>query len=79
MNNVNPYASGSLYTSSFAITSSYAISASFINNVVTASKADRVLYPQSGSRGIGICLLSTEQYYQISGSATRVELCDFSD
>lgn len=78
MINVYPYASGSLYTASFAITSSFATSASFINYVLTASRASTILYPESGSRGLSICLLTTEQYYQLSGSSSRVEICDFT-
>lgn len=78
MINVYPYASGSLYTASYAITASYATSASFINYVFTASKADTVLYPESGSVGLSICLLTTEQYYEISGSTNKVEVCDFT-
>lgn len=78
MINVYPYASGSLYTASYAITASYSVSASFINYVFTASKADTVLNPRSGSLGLGVCLLTTEQYYEISGSNTRVEVCDFT-
>lgn len=78
MINVYPYASGSFYTASYAITASYANSASFINYILTASKAGTVLFPESGSRGISLCLLTTEQYYEISGSSTKVEQCDFS-
>lgn len=79
MQSIYPFASGSLYTASYAISGAYAISASLINFVFSASKAGKVLFPESGSRGIDVCLLTTEQYLLISGSSTKVEVCDFSE
>lgn len=78
---VYPFASGSLYTSSYAITSSYADSASLAAYTQTASKADTILKPRSGSRGKSICLLTTTQYFELSASIntppTKYELCNF--
>lgn len=74
---VYPFASGSLYTSSFAVSSSYANSASFVSYALSSSVAQTVINPQSGSAGKNICLLTIEQYYLLSGSASRVENCIF--
>lgn len=76
---VYPFGTGSAYTASYSISSSFASSARFIKYVISASTADQVLFPISGSRGKGICLLTTEQYLLLSGSGARVENCDFSD
>lgn len=75
---VYPFASGSLYTASYALTSSYAISGSLIAYTISASSAGMVQNPQSGSNGKNICLLTIEQYYLLSGSASRVETCIFT-
>lgn len=75
---VYPFGSGSFYTASFAVSSSFAISASFVRYTLSSSKADIVLNPRSGSLGKSVCLLTTEQYLLLSGSSTRVEICDFS-
>lgn len=78
---IYPFASGSLYTASYAITSSYTVSASLINFAITSSTTDTVLFPRSGSRGNGICLLTTNQYEILSssiGSLTPLtETCNF--
>lgn len=76
MLSVYPYGSGSLYTASYATTSSFANNVQFIAYVTSASNADTVLLPESGSRGKGICLLTTEQYL-LMVSTGRVELCEF--
>jgi hypothetical protein len=62
MLSVYPFASGSLYTASYALSASFATSASFIQYVLSASSASTVLFPQSGSRGKSVCLITTEQY-----------------
>ncbi len=77
MLSVYPYASGSLYTASYAITASYADNVRLIKYVVSASNANTVLFPESGSRGKGVCLLTTEQY-QLMVTTGRVESCSFS-
>jgi len=74
---VYPFGSGSLYNVSYAITASYAPSASFIKYVTSASNAATVLYPQSGSRGKSICLLTTDQYIEMV-STGKMEVCNFS-
>lgn len=78
MRQIYPFASGSLYTASYAVTASYAPTASFITYVVTASNAATILYPQSGSRGKSICLLTTEQYEEMI-ALNKLEICNFSN
>jgi hypothetical protein len=73
---VYPYGSGSLYTTSFATTASFANRVKFISYVTSASNADTVLFPESGSRGKGVCLLTTAQY-QLMIATGRVERCEF--
>lgn len=77
MLSVYPYASGSLYNASHAITSSYAIKANYIAYVISSSTATTVLFPQSGSRGKSVCLLTTAQYLEMV-STGKVEICNFS-
>lgn len=76
MISVYPYASGSFYTASYAITSSFANSAQFIARVTSASNAATVQFPESGSRGKGICLLTIDQYLTMIAT-NRVENCEF--
>lgn len=76
MLSVYPYASGSLYTASYAITASYSPSASYIAYTVSASYAKEVIYPQSGSSGKGICLLTSDQYLSMI-SLNKMETCTF--
>lgn len=79
MLSVYPFGSGSLYTASYAISASCAVSASFIRSVVSASTAGTVLYPQSGSRGKGVCIITSAQYLSLqAGSGSGyVEICNF--
>lgn len=79
MRSVYPFGSGSLYTASYAVTASHAISASFIRAVDSASAAGTVLFPQSGSRGKSVCIITEAQYVtlqSLSGSG-YVEICRF--
>lgn len=76
MLSVYPFGSGSLYSASFAVTASYAQSASYIAYVVSASNASTVLFPQSGSRGKGICFLTQEQVDEMI-LLNKLEICDF--
>lgn len=79
MLSVYPYGSGSLYNASNAVTASYAYSASFIGYVISASTAMTVLYPESGSRGKGVCLLTKEQFEEmIAPPYTKMEVCPFT-
>ena len=77
MLSVYPFGSGSLYTASYAVSASYAISASFIRFVNSASSAGIVLYPQSGSRGKSVCIITDAQYVllQTNKLAGYVEIC----
>lgn len=75
MISVYPFGSGSFYTASYAITSSFASRVARISYVTSASRADTVLFPESGSRGKSICLLTTDQYLLLSSSG-RVETCN---
>jgi hypothetical protein len=63
-----PFASGSLYVASYAVTSSYATSARLADTATSASTADLILTPRSGSLGTSICLLTTSQYQILSSS-----------
>jgi len=74
---VYPYASGSSYIAGHAITSSYASNVSYIANVESASFAQTVLYPRSGSRGKSVCLLTQTQYLEMV-STGKMEVCNFS-
>jgi hypothetical protein len=79
MLSVYPFGSGSLYTASYALSSSYAATASGITYVYTASNAGIVLFPESGSEGKGICLITGTEYVQlqVSKSFNYVEVCNF--
>ena len=77
MLSVYPYGSGSLYNAAYAISASYAGKISYIQYVLSSSNAGEVLYPQSGSRGKGICLLTTAQYLEMVASG-KVEVCTFT-
>ena len=77
MISVYPYASGSFYTASYATTSSIATRVQLISYVTTASRADTVLFPESGSRGKSICLLTTEQYNTMVATG-QFEICNVS-
>jgi hypothetical protein len=78
MRKIYPFASGSLYTASYAVVASYATSTQFIAYVVSASNAATVLYPQSGSLGKSVCLLTSAQYDEMIELNKR-EVCDFSN
>jgi hypothetical protein len=75
MLSVYPFASGSLYTASYAISASYAASANFIQYVLSASNAATVLFPQSGSRGKSVCLITTDQYNTLIATSGS-EVCN---
>lgn len=77
MKSVYPFGSGSLYNAAYTITASYAVSASFIKYVVSASNVTTVLYPQSGSRGKSVCLLTSAQYDEMI-TLNKMEICNFS-
>lgn len=74
---VYPFGSGSLYTASFATSASYAVSASAIGYVYSASSAATILYPQSGSRGKSVCLITGAEYLvmQANIGLNYVEVC----
>lgn len=74
---VYPYASGSLYSASFAVTASHAVSASLISYVFTSSLAGTVLNPRSGSNGKDTCLITYEQYLEMISNPTLIEQCSF--
>lgn len=74
---VYPFGSASLYTSSYAVTSSFATSASLISYVFTASNAATVLFPESGSRGKSVCLLTPAQFNTLVSLGT-LETCNFN-
>ena len=74
---VYPYASGSFYTASHAITSSIATNVRLISYVTSASNAATVLFPQSGSRGKSVCLLTTSQYNTLVATG-QFEICNVS-
>lgn len=75
---IYPYASGSFYTASFAISSSFATTAQDIDYVFTASIADTVINPTSGSPAlINICLITYEQYLALLETPGNYENCTF--
>ena len=78
MLSVYPFGSGSLYTASYAVTASHAISASFIKTVTSASTAGTVLFPQSGSRGKSVCIISAAEYAALQAGKIEgyVEICN---
>ena len=77
MNQVYPYGSGSAYTSSFALRAGWAPAADYIQYTLSSSTADIVLFPESGSRGTSVCLLTYPQYLDMVATG-KVEICDFS-
>lgn len=78
MLSVYPYGSGSFYTASFALTASFAISASGIDYVFTASNAQTILNPRSGSAAaINVCLITGDQYIKMLESINNYEICTF--
>lgn len=77
MLSVYPHGSGSLYTATYATTSSYASSVKYIRYVMSASLAQQVLYPESGSTGKSVCILTTEQYKTLVATG-KYETCKFS-
>jgi hypothetical protein len=76
---VYPFASGSEFTASYAVTASYATSASSAGYVYTASVAEQVLYPQSGSdAAVNLCLITYQQYLELlDNPGVRFEQCIF--
>jgi len=79
MLSIFPFGSGSLYTASFAVSASHAVSASLIAYVTSASNADTVLEPRSGSRGQSVCLITFEQYQSLISSSALIEQCTFTE
>lgn len=77
MLSVYPYGSGSLYTASYAVSASHATKVSYIQYVLSASNAGEILFPQSGSRGKSVCLLTTAQYLEMVATG-RIEICNFT-
>lgn len=77
MLSVYPFASGSLYTAGYAVTASQADNVRLIRYVTSASTANTVLFPETGPRGKGVCLLTPEQY-QLMVATGRAESCSFS-
>ncbi len=59
------------------MTASYAISASSLGYVYSSSNAAVVLYPQSGSRGKSVCLITGAEYLvmQANIGLNYVEVC----
>lgn len=74
---VYPFASGSLYTASYAVTASYSSTATFLIGSISASTAEFVVNPESGSRGMpDICYIRYDQYLLlVSGSGSLREDC----
>lgn len=78
MKKVYPFASGSEYTSSYAVTASYASSVASVPYVNTASIADTVLNPRSGSAAdVNICKLYYEDYLKLFTDPNAKEICIF--
>jgi|NOAtaT_7_FD_contig_21_6458310_length_632_multi_3_in_0_out_0_2 hypothetical protein len=74
-----PYASGSLYTSSFALSSSYANNAQYLMYVFTASFAESGTSGSKGDLGVpGICKITYEQYLQLRANPSLKEVCNFN-
>jgi hypothetical protein len=78
MLSVYPFGSGSLYTASYAVSASCAVSASLIRTVVSASAAGIVLFPQSGSRGKSVCIITAAEYDTLRAQSASgyVEFCN---
>lgn len=78
MNNVYPFASGSLVTASYAVSASYASAVGNVQYVATASTAATVLNPISGSAAtVNICLITYAEYLLLCASASKIEVCSF--
>jgi hypothetical protein len=77
MLSVYPFASGSLYTAGYVVTASQADGVQLIRYVTSASTAATVLYPETGPRGKGVCLLTAAQY-ELMVATGRLESCSFS-
>lgn len=77
---VYPFASGSEYTASFAVSSSYAVNVASAGYVYSASKADVVLSPVSGSSAaVNVCLITYNQYLEmLANPGTKYEQCNFN-
>jgi len=74
-----PYASGSLYSASYAISSSYANVANYLYYVHTASFAISGTSGSKGDRGTpGICKITYEQYLQLQANPSLKEVCNFT-
>lgn len=76
MLNVYPFASGSLYTASYAVTASYTTNVLSIGYVPTASYAVEGKGPK-GFRGKDICLITLDQYFKLIEDPTLAEDCNF--
>jgi hypothetical protein len=78
MINVYPFASGSLYTASFALSSSYANVAEFLTYVETASIALSGSFGPKGLRGYPeVCTITYEQYLKLVNDPSLKEVCIF--
>jgi hypothetical protein len=76
MKQVYPFGDTSLYTSSFAQTASFAQVADNLLYVTSASKADVILEPESGTPSTKrYCLISYSEYLLLSSSVNYVEVC----
>jgi len=75
---VFPFASGSLYTASFAITSSHALQIGSIGYVPTSSYAVEGKGPK-GFRGKDICLITQDQYFKLYETYSLMEDCTFPE
>lgn len=72
---VYPFASGSLYTASFSMASSFAGSANLIKYVDSASNANTILNPRSGSRGTSVCLITYAEFLYLQSNPSATEVC----
>jgi len=78
---VYPFGSGSLYTASYTVSASCAVSASFIRSVPSASNAGTVLFPQSGSRGKSVCIITYADYLTLQARIAEGynEICTYDN
>lgn len=72
---VYPFASGSLYTASYALAANYAISASLIDYVPTASVAGVGAGPTGQAASINICLITYNEYQTLISNTSVQEQC----
>ena len=78
MISVYPFASGSLYTASFALSSSHATVAEYLNYVHTASFAETGSFGPQGARGYPeVCTITYDQYLKLIADPTLKEVCVF--